>query len=57
MDTTRRKTSPPVSRKESKKHEIEAVAAVIWHETANDSDQLDYNAIARAALEAARRAR
>ena len=30
---------------------------VIWHETANDSDQLDYNAIARAALEAARRAR
>ena len=42
---------PPVTQ-----HEIEAVAAVIWHETANDNDPLDYNAIARAALEAARRA-
>lgn len=37
--------------------EVEVAAAVIWHETANDNDPLDYNAIARAALEAARRAR
>ena len=43
---------PPVTQ-----HEIDAVAAVIWHETANDNDPLDYNAIARADLEAARRAR
>ncbi len=34
--------------------EVEAAAAVIWHETANDDDQLDYTTIARAALHAAK---
>ena len=37
--------------------EVEAAAAVIWHETANDTEQLDYNAIAKKALTAARRVR